>query len=88
MICTYPYLNKRISPSFHYLTSGHKLDDNKSCLLTRITNCIETHTESFSHLPEWNCVSTTGEKMKILRTCIECYVLEKTFDLVLCLCFE
>ena len=82
MICTYPCIKNEFVLLLHYLTIGYQHDDNKSILLSRISNCIETHTESFSHLPEWNCVNTTGEKIQILRTCIECYVLEKTFDLV------
>ena len=79
--CSDSHVLQELNYDLYYLTSGYQHDDNKSSLLSRISNCIETHTESFSHLPEWNCVNTTGEKIQILRTCIECYVLEKTFDL-------
>ena len=82
MIFAYPSCLLPKCPSFHYLIRCYEIDSDISTLKPRISSCIETHSKSFCHLPEWDCRSESGEKYQILRCCMETYVLESTYDLV------
>ena len=82
MIFTYPSFLSFDCPSFHYLIRCYEIDSDISTLKPRISSCIETHAKSFCRRPEWNCSSESGEKYQILRCCMETFVLESTYDLV------